>query len=405
MSFATRRAISAALAATVLLLAAATFAVRASASPVSPGLAGDHLTTVLAGASLHHQFVPAGASQTVTAPLTGPDDLTRAGQDLFVAFQNGAGPQGQPSGTGNTDSTVVEFTPTGREIAQWDIAGHCDGLSADPAHHDLVATVNEDANSSLYTIPDSGQGAVAHYHYSPSPLPHNGGTDSVSVVDGALLISASAPGTAGAAAPQANDPAVYRVTLDPASLVATATPVFFDEANAIDATAGANEGQAQQLALTDPDSNEVVPGYSPRFARDFVLDSQGDAEQVYVSHPTGSPQLAVLNLTEAGQAQSINDTAWVTRTGSLFISDHAHDTVDALSGSFRPGTAYVAVTPCGLNSAPSACPAPPAFPENSLGTLNLSTGVISPVTLPALSGSVPAPQGLLYVPGDRQPGA
>ena len=407
MTFVSPRAITAAAAAAVSLLAAATLSVNAAAAPAQAAPTRDRVTTVLTGASLHHQFVPAGATQSMTAPLTGPDDLTRAGQDLFVAFQNGVGPQGEPSASsGNTDSTIVEFTRTGHEIAQWDIAGHCDGLTADPAHHDLVATVNEDADSSLYTIPDSGHAAVAHYRYNPDPLPHNGGSDAISVVDGTLLISASAPGTAGAPAPQAGYPAVYRVTLDSATLVATVSPVFSDEATAVDATAGPNQGHAEQLALTDPDSNEAVPGYSPRFARDFVLDSQGDAEQAYVAHPTGpAPQLAVLHLTEAGQPQSINDTAWVTRTGSLFISDHAHDTVDELSGSFSPGTAYVAVTPCGLNSAPSVCPAPPAYPANSLGTLNLASGVITPVTLPDVSGSAPAPQGLLFVPGGHQAGA
>lgn len=38
--------------------------------------------------------------------------------------------------------------------------------------------------------------------------PHNGGTDAIAVYHGQLFISASAPGTAGAAAPNAAYPAV-----------------------------------------------------------------------------------------------------------------------------------------------------------------------------------------------------
>jgi hypothetical protein len=43
-----------------------------------------------------------------------PDDITALGGDIYVAFQNGVGPQGQASTTGNLDSTVVEFDATVR---------------------------------------------------------------------------------------------------------------------------------------------------------------------------------------------------------------------------------------------------------------------------------------------------
>lgn len=55
---------------------------------------------------------------------------------------------------------------------------------------------------------------MTHYSYGKNPLPHNGGTDAISFYDGHMLISASAPGTAGAAAPNPAYPAVYWVTLD-----------------------------------------------------------------------------------------------------------------------------------------------------------------------------------------------
>ena len=57
------------------------------------------------------------------------------GHDIYTTFQNGVGPQGEPSSDGNTDSTIVEFTLGGRVVRQWDLRGKCDGLTADTAKH------------------------------------------------------------------------------------------------------------------------------------------------------------------------------------------------------------------------------------------------------------------------------
>ncbi len=53
------------------------------------------------------------------------------------------GPQGQPSSSGNQDSTIVEISLSGQAIAQWDIASKADGGTADPHTRTVVATVNE----------------------------------------------------------------------------------------------------------------------------------------------------------------------------------------------------------------------------------------------------------------------
>ncbi len=196
---------------------------------------------VINGAKLSHTFVPAGPSTRMTEPLTKPDDITVLGNHIFTAFQNGVGPQGQPStADGNTDSTVVEFTPSGRVIHQWDLHGKCDGITADSQLGVLIATVNEDANSSIYTIrPGAPKGAqITHYRYNRNPLPHNGGTDAISVYGGLVLISASAPGTAGNPAPQPNYPAVYSVAFNSVKHVAHVTPLFYDEATAAVANVG-----------------------------------------------------------------------------------------------------------------------------------------------------------------------
>jgi hypothetical protein len=346
---------------------------------------------VLSGTRLRHSFGPASTTHRRSAVLTAPDDITALGGDLFTAFQNGVGPQGQAAPDGNRDSTIVEFAPDGRPVRQWDIRGKCDGVTAELADHRLIATVNEDAHSSIYTItPGAPSGdQVQHYSYNV-PLPSKGGTDAISVSRGLVLISASAPGTTGAAAPQASYPAVYRVTFRRATHVASVHALFSDEAGATVANLG-TAGRTVPLALTDPDSNAIVPLSAPRFARDFMLTSQGDKEQVYVQRAgTHRQRLLVLRL-----SQSVDDTAWATaRFGRLYATDADSDTVDLVTGQFPRGAVFVAVTPCGANGAPATCPAPPMFPANYLGVLNPWTGQIARVTL---SGPTLHPQGMAFV--------
>jgi hypothetical protein len=349
---------------------------------------------VIAGSSLRHTFTPAGARKSISEALTQPDDITMLHGNLFVTFQNDVGPQGTPSPRGNVDSTIVEINPNGHAVAQWDIRGHCDGLTADPALAGVLATVNEDANSSIFLIDPSAHSgnAVQHFFYNLSPLPHFGGTDAISIDDGEILISASAPGTSDGSPPAPNPsyPAVYAVTLDARDDVAVVRPVFRDEAIATVANTGNSQGERVRLGLTDPDSNEIVPPSSPRFAGSFMLDSQGDQEEIYVPNPAAEhPHLWVLALTA-----SVDDTAWATDSnGTLFATDAAHDTVDAVHGDFPVGEAFEAVTPCDANSAPATCSDTPPLPPNSLGLLDMWTGHIAHVSL---QGADLQPKGMIF---------
>jgi hypothetical protein len=358
---------------------------------------GFQVKVIVNGADLSHTFTPVGSTTPTSEPLTSPDDITTMGGNIFTTFQNGIGPQGQPSSDGNTQSTIVEFTPSGHVVRQWDLTGHCDGLTADPRRGFVIATVNEDLNSSIYTIDPNAPSAdqVQHYAFNLSPLPHNGGTDAISIYHGRILISASAPGTIGAPAPQPTYPAVYSVTLDRSTLTAVVKPLFYDEADATVANIGSSFGSTVQLALTDPDSNEVVPASGPRFAGDFMLTSQGDMEQIFeLRHrgPLGS-HLAVLKI-----ANSVDDTAWPTsRFGAIYGANTKGGTIDEVTGPFRPGQVFVAVTPCDANDAPATCPAP-GFPPNYLGQLNPWTGAITAVPL---TGPTFGPQGLLFFTGGR----
>jgi hypothetical protein len=369
-------------------------AAPARAGTSSPPTFG--VTEILSGVSLHHAFTPAGTTTTMTEALSHPDDITRLGNALFVGFQNGVGPQGEPAADGNTDSTVVELDLRGRPVDQWDVTGKADGVTADPAAGDVVATVDEDANSALYTIrPGTHPAAdgITRYVYDET-LPHGGGTDAVSVDGGRILVSASAPGTNGLPPPQPTYPADYRVRLDQGSQVATVTPLFFDEAPATVANVhDPRRGQSVPLALTDPDSDEIVPPGRARFAGDFVLTSQGDLEQVYVSDATGAHQRrAVLAL-----SQPVDDTAWTAGPGTLYATDSTHDAVDTVTGPFADDRPMVVATPCGSNSAPSPCPAPPAFPASSLATMDPWTGQVTSVVT---KGAAFVPQGgLVFVAG------
>ncbi len=368
----------------VVLVGAALFAVSAGAGAAATQVATSSFTSVVfaSGTALMHD-TPSGMEA-----ISNPDDITSIGSDIFVGFQNGVGPQGQPSTAGNRDSTVVEFDSSGTAVKQWDIVGKCDGLTADRATGRLIATVNEDANSSVYVI-NPKTGSAVHYSYNRA-LPSKGGTDAISIYRGMVLISASAPGTTGSAAPQPNYPAVYRVAFNTTTRVASVYPLFYDEARATVANTDSRKyGWVVRLALTDPDSNEVVPSFARRFAGDFMLTSQGDKEQIYVRGAGGPFQTrSVLKLSD-----SVDDTAWASSSsGAVYTTDNGADIIYKITGPFKRGAEYVADTPCDANGAPSTCPGP-GFSANFFGQLNPWTGVIT--RLP-ISGPAPAAQGMLF---------
>ena len=67
--------------------------------------------------------------------------------------------------------------------------------------------------------------------------------------------------------------------------------------------------------------------------------------------------------------------------------------MNVVTGTFSPGTVFMAVTPCDAGNAPATCPAP-GFPANYLGQLNMYTGQITPVKL---HGASVHPQGMIFV--------
>lgn len=296
---------------------------------------------------------------------TGADDVTTLDGHVFVGWQNGVGTKGEPNPTtGQTQGRLVEYSSSGKRLASWELAGKIDGVGGDPAHHRIIATVNEDGNSSLYTINPSAESGkqIKHYTYSPAPdssssggVLTGGGTDAVSVQDGHVYLSASNP-----ASPIAT--AVLEAKLNPETGVATLSATFADNATATDAVSG----QPVKLALTDPDSNAVVPESSPRFAGQFALVSQADQEIIFSGHLEG--QLTRLALKKADTSAGIDDVRWAaSKHGALIVVDNGTGKIYAVRGNFTAGTAFGSLDSVGTTGQ-----------NNEVDTINLSTGALSP---------------------------
>jgi hypothetical protein len=172
-----------------------------------------------------------------SASAFGPDDIAWLNGHVYVGWQNGVGTMGEPAPkSGNTNSLVVKYSHRGKPSGRWSVRGEVDGLGGYPARHAVIATVNEDGNTSLYVI---RPGRSAHHHtYSPSPdeagkgpLLTGGGTDSVTVQANKLLIAASSPTRKGRTA-------TFWTTLRGSRAVLH--PTFADNAHATDALTAAS---------------------------------------------------------------------------------------------------------------------------------------------------------------------
>jgi len=321
---------------------------------------------------------PAGASK--------PDDITRLGDLLYVTYQNDAGKDGTPAGS---FSTVIAYDSTGKAAATYTIPGRCDGLTADPSNNRVLATANEDLNSSLYVI-HPGTSAPVHYTYSPDPAQtgsdgKNGGTDSISIAaNGKIYVAHSNPDPK-LPAPN-NAPAVYTLTLTGST--AQLTPVFGvnDPATVINAATAA----AKPMGLTDPDSNQFLPSLD---GGTLIQGAQGDSKLVFATDLNAArPTLKQLDLTNAtppkhgAATPQLDDLAQVTGPGTLYAVDQgASAWIYAIdTAGIAPGTVFASQPNPSKGDLPN---------DPSLGVVDLKTGVVTHVRTPLTS-----PKGLLFVP-------
>jgi hypothetical protein len=320
-----------------------------------------------------------------TAGQTKPDDITALGNKLFVTFQNNAGPDGSPAGS---VSTVVEFDLSGHEVATWTLPGRCDGLAGDPSNNTVLASVNEDNNSSLFVI-TPGNPVPAHYTYSPNPsemgageTSSNGGTDSISIgPDGTIYVAHSNPDPGAG-----NTAATYTMTLS--GTTANLTKLFGVQDTAT--VVGTNPPSPTALNLTDPDSNRFIPPSALVLPNTLIQDSQADSQLVFVSHPNAPTQsLSVLNLKNAAGDPSVtpqlDDVEEVTGPGRLYVVDQSAGTISYIDTTgIAPGTIFVSQ------------PAPASGDQPNTPDL----GVVDPVTgiVTHLGTGLASPKGLLFVP-------
>lgn len=386
------------------------------------------LPVSLASATSAAPTVPNGfaISLFASAPTgdSSPDDISRLGDELFVGYQNGVGPNGEPSASGVTASTIVEYNPDGSVANQWSVTGKVDGLGSDPENHRVIATVNEDSNSSLVTITPSAPASdqLVRYLYSPSPSPASGsgptltggGTDAVTVTPhGTILIAASNPQSLGAN-PQTivggSLTATFKAVLTPPAAgattgVAALSPTLLDDSQATLAPA---DTSSVALALSDPDSNAYVPDSSPLYARQFLQVSQGDHQLIFASDigsddaAYNASDLTVLNLQEQVGASTVSagvdDVRWVDGHGGTFyvVDDSGGPggtgAVYAITGAFSPGEVLAAVSETGAPNTSAV-----VADGQTVDTLNLATGVLTPFA----TGFVKA-SGEVWVPGDHR---
>ena len=261
----------------------------------------------------------------VASSVSSPDDITTMNGNIFVGNQNGVGSEGAASSKGVLNSNIIKYDASGKQIFNWSIAGKCDGLKADAANNRLIATVNEDGNSSMYIITPSAttSNQVKHINFKAAAgqtLPA-GGTDSIAIQNGKIYISASAPKADSNG--NFTTPALFQATIN-ADNTATLTSVLMDNSTANDATPGAASGATTTLNMSDPDSNNIVPAESPKYAGQTVLVDQGDSKLIFSNNIGTTSQVN----TVLPVGTQIDDTVWATSTkGTLYITDTASNTI------------------------------------------------------------------------------
>lgn len=309
-----------------------------------------------------------GDSLTVTGPYTvsvfaagpagssNPDSIAMGNGVVFIGYGNTAPPDGS-SGT----STIAEYNFSGQILKIYTVKGHNDGLRFDPAGT-LWAMQNEDANPYLAII-NPATGSVTDYTLGPTP--HGGGYDDIQFLNGKTYISASNP-TLNSLGLNTG-PALVAATISGTKISVTGVV----QGNAI--ATNIETGVATPLNLDDPDSLTITP------AGGLLLDSQDTHEVLFINNPdTSSQTLDVLPIMWSKGSTSVDDTLFVPSvSGELLVSSTGSNTVYAIqSNSFVPGTPFSA-----------------SDSSNFVGTLNTSTGVLTPI----LSG-LDSPHGEGFIP-------
>ena len=282
-----------------------------------------------------------------------PDPIVKQGKYLYVAFQNAT----NPDGTGG-DSTIVQYQNTGAVGRSVQVPGRCDGMRWNPYTNVMWLTVNEDANSALYTW-DPSSGALAHYAFSSAK--HGGGYDDLAFSNGKAFAAASNPTLSP-----------HGINLGPALVSVTLKGTTAEVKTVIKGNADATDiptGNTVRLNLTDPDSLSVTP------TGDVLLVDQGDSEIVFVHNAAmGSQTVSRLSV-----GTQLDDTVYATETGGkLYVADSKKNVIYSVRGKLQSGGLYT--------EAPSDSKV-----AGFIGAIDPSTGIITP-----LITGFNSPTGLIF---------
>jgi hypothetical protein len=248
-------------------------------------------------------------SVLATAPTgsSGPDSITFANGDVWVAYTNNADSTGLSG-----HSTIVEYDRSGLVDHTYQIAGSVDGLKFDPVTGEIWALQNQDGNSKL-TLIDPEDHTLSHPLSYAMPSATRG-YDDVVFSHGKVYLSYTNPVSKG-------NPTLVQLTNgnDPDGPLHT-TPIL--RFGAI----GTNleTGMTAVVPQSDPDSLKVAPN------GDLLLTSSSDDVIIDVRNPGTSHQK--IGFTHVlGVTGNLDDVIKVNASaGTFYLSDTADNRVLAV---------------------------------------------------------------------------
>ena len=279
--------------------------------------------------------------------FTNPDSIEIDGNRVWVGYQNVTA----KDGTDGKSSTVVEYDAHGQVLHTYSVLGHCDGLRVDPTTHVVWASSNEDGNPRLVSI-NPATGLVTPYSF-PVPTAHGGGFDDIAFAGGKMFIAASNPNLNSSGVNVF--PAVDKVTFR--GLYVVLTPVLAGNATAIDSMSG----RPVTLNEVDPDSMTLDA------TGNLVLVNQAGSELVFIHNP-GTPAQTVTRTIVGTQ---LEDTIFIEaarkgKKGTFLVVDSTANTIYSVRTKLQ---SVYTETPSDSGVA------------NLFGTLDLSTGIVTPVVV------------------------